>query len=171
MEDRIQDLDTVNCGIFQIYFYHNLLSPNKNSKTQNKRKLNKKIIEILLHELFVSDNQQQNEWVIEQYTDERDLVMTWFTCSRADNYLFRYLFTFGRVRADSEIIQSTTEPMQKERKKWLNIQLSATFYSIKSICGLHVKNDRLQDDLAAVMSCQWHTTHTLHVMESFCFGA
>lgn len=128
-----------HCGIFQIYFYHDLLSPDKNSKTQNKRKLNKKIIEILLHELFVSDDQQQNEWVIEQYTDERDLVTTWFTCSRADNYLFRYLFAFGRVRADSEIIQSTNKPMQKERKKWLNIQLSATFYSIKSICGLHVK--------------------------------
>ena len=35
VEDRIQDLDSVTCGIFQIYFY-NLLNPNQNSKIENK---------------------------------------------------------------------------------------------------------------------------------------
>ena len=38
VEDRIQDLDTVNCGIFQIYFYNNLFNPDKNGKIQNKTK-------------------------------------------------------------------------------------------------------------------------------------
>ena len=40
VEDRIQDLDTVTYDIFQIYFYNNLLSPDKNSKIQSKTKLN-----------------------------------------------------------------------------------------------------------------------------------
>ena len=33
MEDQIQDLDSVTCGIFQIYFYDNLFNPDVNSKT------------------------------------------------------------------------------------------------------------------------------------------
>ena len=32
VEDRIQDLDSVTCSIFQIYFYDNLFNPNKNGK-------------------------------------------------------------------------------------------------------------------------------------------
>ena len=58
------NLDTVTCGIFQIYFYDNLLNPDKHSKIQNKTKLNKETIKILLNELFVLDNQEQNETVI-----------------------------------------------------------------------------------------------------------
>ena len=76
VEDRIQDLDTVTCGIFQIYFYDNLFYPDKHSKIQNKTKLNKKTIETLLNELFVSDNQEQNETVINEYADERDITTT-----------------------------------------------------------------------------------------------
>ena len=64
VEDRIQDLDTVTCGIFQIYFYDNLFNPDKHSKIENKTKLNKKTIEILLNELLLLDNQEQNETVI-----------------------------------------------------------------------------------------------------------
>ena len=36
VEDRIQDLDTVTCDIFQIYFHDNLFNPDKHSKIQNK---------------------------------------------------------------------------------------------------------------------------------------
>ena len=42
VEDRIQDPDSVTCGIFQIYFYDNLFNCNKDSKIKNKTKLNKK---------------------------------------------------------------------------------------------------------------------------------
>ena len=76
VEDRIQDLDSVNCGIFQIYFYDNLFNSDKNSKIQNKTKLNKEKIEILLNEFFVLDNQQQNDKVINKYANERDIVTT-----------------------------------------------------------------------------------------------
>ena len=40
-EDRVQDLDYVTCGIFQIYFYDNLFNPDQNSKIQGKKRLNK----------------------------------------------------------------------------------------------------------------------------------
>ena len=64
MEDRIQDLDSVTCNIFQTYFSGNLFNPDKNSKMQNKTKLNRKAIEILLNELFTLDNQERNEDII-----------------------------------------------------------------------------------------------------------
>ena len=44
VENRIQDLGSVTCGIFQIYFYDNSFNPNENSKIQNKAKLIKKTI-------------------------------------------------------------------------------------------------------------------------------
>ena len=36
LEDQIQDLDAVTCGVFQLYFYDNLFDPDVNSKIQNK---------------------------------------------------------------------------------------------------------------------------------------
>ena len=49
VENCIQDLDSVNCGIFHIYFYDTLFNLDKNSKIHNKTKLNKKTIKILLN--------------------------------------------------------------------------------------------------------------------------
>ena len=59
VEDRVQNLDSVACGIFQLYFYNNLFNPNKNSKIQDKSRLKKRTIETLLNELFVLDDQEQ----------------------------------------------------------------------------------------------------------------
>ena len=66
VEDRVQDLDSSTCGIFQLYFY-NFFNPDENSKMQDKTKLNKKTIETLLNEIFVLDNQNKNEQTIRQY--------------------------------------------------------------------------------------------------------
>ena len=63
-EDRMQNLDSVTCGVFQLYFYNNLFNPNENSKIQNKARLNKKTIETLLNELFVPDDQETNKATI-----------------------------------------------------------------------------------------------------------
>ena len=60
-EDRVQSLNSVNCDIFQLYFYDNLFNLNENSKVQDKPRLNKKKIETLLNELFVLDNQNQSK--------------------------------------------------------------------------------------------------------------
>ena len=65
VEDRLQDLNSVTCGIFQMNFHDNLFNPNKNSKIQNKKRINKKTIETLLNELFVLNNQDTNEVTIQ----------------------------------------------------------------------------------------------------------
>ena len=74
IEERIQDLDTVSCGIFQIYFYDNLFNSDQNSKIQNKKSLNKKTVETLLNELFVLNDQEQNEAIINKHADKRNIV-------------------------------------------------------------------------------------------------
>ena len=76
VEDRVDDLDSVTCGIFQIYFYNSLFNPDQNSKIQNKNKLNKKTIETLLNKLFILGNQEQNEMAINNYTNDRDITIT-----------------------------------------------------------------------------------------------
>ena len=68
----MQDLDPVTCGIFQIYFYSKLFNPD--SKIQDKKRLNKKTIEILLNELFVLDNQGTNGETIKQYANRRNII-------------------------------------------------------------------------------------------------
>ena len=62
--DRTKNLDSVTCGILQLYFYDNLFNPNKKSKIQDKAKLNKKAIETLLNELFVLHDQEENKATI-----------------------------------------------------------------------------------------------------------
>ena len=42
VEDSMQDLNSVTCGIIQIYFYENLFNPDRDSKVQNKKQLNKR---------------------------------------------------------------------------------------------------------------------------------
>ena len=42
VEGRLQDLNSSTCGIFQLYFYDNLFSPDENSKIQDNTKLTKK---------------------------------------------------------------------------------------------------------------------------------
>ena len=72
----MQDLDTTTCGIFEIYFYDNLFNRDKSSKIQNKTKLNKKTIEILLNGLLVLNDQQQNKKIINKHADEQDITVT-----------------------------------------------------------------------------------------------
>ena len=69
VEDRVQDLDSSTCGIFQLYFYDNIFNPDENSKVQDKAKVNKKTIETLLNEIFVLDNQYKNEQTIREYRE------------------------------------------------------------------------------------------------------
>ena len=64
VDDRVQDLNSVICGIFQIYFYNNLFDPNENSKIQDKKRLNKRTIKTLLNKLFVLHDQETIEATI-----------------------------------------------------------------------------------------------------------
>ena len=67
VEDRIQDLDSSTCGIFQLYFYENLFNPD--SKIQNESKFKKSTVETLLNKLFSLDD-RENEIKMEEYADE-----------------------------------------------------------------------------------------------------
>ena len=75
VEHRIQNLDSVSCGIFQLYFCDNLFNPDEDSKIQGKVKLNKKTIETLLNKLFVLDDQETNEATIRQYAKDNSIFM------------------------------------------------------------------------------------------------
>ena len=72
IEDRIQDLNSSTCGIFQLHFYENLFNPDKNSKIQNENKLKKSTVEMLLNELY-SLADKENEIKMEEYADEIDV--------------------------------------------------------------------------------------------------
>ena len=69
IEGRIQDLNSSTCGIFQLHFYENLFNPDKNSKIQNKNRLKKSTVEMLLNELYSLDD-KENEIKMEEYADE-----------------------------------------------------------------------------------------------------
>ena len=75
VEDRVQDLDSATCGIFQIYFYYNFFNPGKNSKIQGDTKLTKKTVETLLNELFSLDN-KDNEIKMEEFADKIDVKIS-----------------------------------------------------------------------------------------------
>ena len=72
----MQELNSVTCGIFKLYFYHNLFNQNENIKIQDKVKLNKKTIETLLNKIFVLDDQDENEETITQYAIDIGLTVT-----------------------------------------------------------------------------------------------
>ena len=76
VEDRVQDLNSSTCGIFQLYFYDNLFNPDKNSQIQGNTKLNKKTVETLLSELFTLDNQDENEKKMLEYADNIGVTIT-----------------------------------------------------------------------------------------------
>ena len=72
VEDRLQDLDSATCGIFQIYFYQNLFNPIENSKIQINVKLSKKTVETLLNETFSLDD-KENEIKMEEHANKLEI--------------------------------------------------------------------------------------------------
>ena len=75
VEDRLQDLDSSTCGIFQLYFFDNLFNPDGNSKIQNNSKVNRNTVEVLLNELFTLNDQNKNEQKMRQYANEIAITM------------------------------------------------------------------------------------------------
>ena len=66
----MQGIDSVTCGIFQIYFYDDLFNQDQSSR----KRLNKIRIEILLEELFVLEEQETNEKIIKQYANISNVI-------------------------------------------------------------------------------------------------
>ena len=59
LDDQLQELTTYTCGIFQLYFYKNLLDPVRDSKIIDDEFLAKKTVAKLLNEIF-STNKETN---------------------------------------------------------------------------------------------------------------
>ena len=69
VEDRLQDLKSSTCGIFQIYFYNKLFDPDEGSKINGETKLTKKTVETLFNEIFTLD-EKQNEIKLNEFADD-----------------------------------------------------------------------------------------------------
>lgn len=72
IEDQLQMIEKDTCGMYQIYFYMNLLNPLENSSIINEKILNKQTIKKLSNEILSTDR-QENENSIEQFTEEIDI--------------------------------------------------------------------------------------------------
>ena len=74
VEDRLQDLKTSTCSIFQIYFYKNLFDPEEESKINGETRLTKKTVETLLNEIFSLDD-VQNELKMNNLADDLNITI------------------------------------------------------------------------------------------------
>ena len=74
VEDRLQDLKTSTCRIFQIYFYKNLFEPGEESKINGEARLTKKTVEMLLNETFSLDY-VKNELKMNELADDLNITI------------------------------------------------------------------------------------------------
>ena len=65
IDDKIQEIYSDTCGLFQLYFYKNLFDPNENSKILNDEHLTKKTVETLLNEMFSTEKNEKKRKVAE----------------------------------------------------------------------------------------------------------
>ena len=72
LEERLQDLESSTCGISQIYFYHKLFDPGKDSGVNDETKLTKKTVDTLLNEIFTLDI-EKNELKMNDFADGLDI--------------------------------------------------------------------------------------------------
>ena len=72
LENQIQDLTSSTCGHFQLYFYKNLLDPDKKSKITSHRTLNKSMLQTIMNEIFSTDI-KENEYIVKNFKEEHNL--------------------------------------------------------------------------------------------------
>ena len=70
-DQQLQELTTGTCGIFQLYFYKNLLNPFSDSKIIDDEFLTKKTAS-LLNEIF-STNEETNEEEMKLFAKDNNL--------------------------------------------------------------------------------------------------
>ena len=72
--NQLQKTETDTCGVFQLYFFVNLFSPDKSSVIIEDKIPTQKTIEKLLNEIF-STNKEENKRKIEDFIDEKQIKM------------------------------------------------------------------------------------------------
>ena len=73
-EDSIQEMKTLTCEPFQLYFIDKRFSPNEISKLEKHNKLTKKTIETKYNKIFMLD-QKDNENKIQQYMEQMNIQL------------------------------------------------------------------------------------------------
>ena len=69
VDDKVQELYSDTCGLFQLYFYKNLFDPDENGKILNDEHLTKKTVKMLLNEIF-STNKNESEHNLAEFAKE-----------------------------------------------------------------------------------------------------
>ena len=72
LENQIQDLVSLNCEQFQLYFYKNSFDPDEKSKILSHETLNKSTLETIINEIFSTDI-NENEHIIKNFKIEYEL--------------------------------------------------------------------------------------------------
>ena len=62
LENSVQNLTSLNCRSFQLYFYKNLFHPDEKSNILNHKTLNKSTLQTII-----------NEYLIKNFNEEYDL--------------------------------------------------------------------------------------------------
>ena len=70
VEDRLQDLKTSTCGIFQIYFYKNLFDPEEKRKINRETRLTKKTVETKKNCKILTLDDIENELKMNELADD-----------------------------------------------------------------------------------------------------
>ena len=72
LENSVQNLTSLNCRSFQLYFYKNLFDPDEKSNILNHKTLNKSTLQTIINELFLA-GLEENEYPIKNFNEEFDL--------------------------------------------------------------------------------------------------
>ena len=72
LKNSVQNLTSLNCGSFQLYFYKNLFDADEKSNILNHKTLNKSTLQTIINEIF-STEIEENEYLIKNFNEEYDL--------------------------------------------------------------------------------------------------
>ena len=72
LENRVQDLLSMDCGPFQLYFYKNLFDPFEKSGIMEHKNLTVKTLQTVLNEIFVMDV-SENQQIIKKFEEQHNL--------------------------------------------------------------------------------------------------
>ena len=72
LENSVQNLASLNCGSFQLYFYKNLFDADEKSNILNHKMLNKSTLQTVINGIF-STEVEENEYLVKNFNEEYDL--------------------------------------------------------------------------------------------------
>ena len=120
------------CGMYQIYFYVNLLNPLEKNSSISTKSLHKRTIEKLLNEMLSTDR-QESENRIEQFTEENDIPQgTRETCLGITISFYKKLLASDRFfRVSATIVKESLRPVSESQSLFTrNCWLQTGFFTL-----------------------------------------